>query len=232
MVKIKLKSREELEQVCYTTDDNTLGTDGIALDYDMLVANNCLNGMLVGTEAYDVLGTTHYAIIIGNEEGGTTYVHLSWIAKIQNTKCIEPVKYVDNKYYISSKYILDLDDGTIIPKDTLPTCSCGAVGVQEIRGGYLCTDCIEAITKRNNYSYKPEYKYIGEQLKADADNNVWFGLEVEISTDRNKLASFMAEHQDTVYLKDDSSIQGRGYKVEVVSHPHSFNALMSPKGSW
>jgi len=41
----------------------------------------------------------------------------------------------------------------------------------------------------------------------------------------------MNKHEDTVYLKEDSSIQGDGHRVEIVSHPHSFNELMK-KDSW
>ena len=41
----------------------------------------------------------------------------------------------------------------------------------------------------------------------------------------------MYKYGESLYLKSDSSIRGSGYNAEIVSHPHSFNKLMS-NDSW
>ena len=66
---------------------------------------------------------------------------------------------------------------------------------------------------------------------ADEATPTWYGLEVEVSTSKDKLGKFMHKHHGSVYLKEDSSIRGSGHNVEIVSHPHSFKGLMDSK-SW
>ncbi len=229
--KVTLKTEEEMKESCYETDEGSLGLDGIALDYNVLKDNDFLTAKAVGTYMYDVDDNKEYGIVLQSHEGKKTIVHLSWIHKINNTVTLVPKPYKDNIYYITRKYLLDLSTNELIDRGTLPVCSCGGLGVVPIEGGYLCQDCADTLTKKENYSYRPDFKYIGNQIKADTDNNVWFGLEVEISTDRTKLATYMSKYKDSVYLKDDSSIRGDKYNVEVVSMPHSFKALMA-KDSW
>lgn len=228
---IKLRSVEEIKELCYETEDGGIGQDSIAFDYGMLVhAKFYEDGVkLVQAHKYD---DDMYAYLIENKLGAKTYVHLSWIGRINKNKVISHEHMSSTMTKITSKEVFNPTTGHITPLSELPMCDCGQLGTTQLSNGtHICKSCVDTATHRNNYSYRPDFKFIGKQLPADVDNPVWYGLEVEISTDKEKLADFAINNKDSVYLKSDASIKGDGYAVEVVSMPHSFSALMA-KGSW
>jgi len=231
---ITLKSKAKIESLCYESDVGDLGEEGIKFNYQLLKDNGFFKKShvtVVGTRGYM---DTLYAFLIQNKEGAKTLIHSDWIATIKGeTTKANPTVVSTNKSFITTTYLIDFKTAKIIDRASLPVCDCGSMGILSIgKGKHLCKDCIDKVTSKHNYSWTPDpYKYIGNQLKADVSNPVWFGLEVEISTSKEDLAVLMSNHKESIYLKEDTSIRGEGYNVEVVSMPHSFSALMG-KGSW
>lgn len=91
----------------------------------------------------------------------------------------------------------------------------------------LCPTCF---TKKhyhiNSYSHKPTADFV---KVAGEEPSHYYGMEIEVSVD-DKLAwaKYHAEQQDKVYFKSDSTIpSGSEGSLELVTHPHSFKALMS-----
>ena len=152
------------------------------------------------------------------------YVHLDWLkdSKILDKETL----MINSKYY---NYNLE-------PVE-VSTCSKCGTKTKELHKG-MCKSCFcETHNKKNSYSYKPNPRFIGEQLTGDKGNPVWYGIELEMSVaDRLSLAYFKANHspdESVLYFKSDSSIYcGSDIEdtVEVVTHPHSFKELMS--ASW
>ena len=96
-----------------------------------------------------------------------------------------------------------------------------------------CTNCGEGGRGSiliNDYSYKPDPKFIGKDK-----NNLYFGIELEMeirSGELNNSAKYVAENiGEWVYMKQDSSINQGGYRgFELVSHPISFSKWSDMKG--
>lgn len=136
---------------------------------------------------------------------------------------------IGTKYIKVGKYYITKDLEEVYSEEELPVCSeCGEL--LDVEGSPICSKCLEKHTKLNSYSYKPEYKFIGTQRKADKDNNIWYGLEVENSYNKQQLGLFVYKNKESVYLKSDSSIRGTKYNAEVVTMPHSFDELMKEDG--
>ena len=151
-----------------------------------------------------------------------------------------------NSMYIHSSWI----KGTVEIKETQElfiingTCYNDKFEVQEVKfcascGGSeplvdtsgLCQNCFnEKYSKVNNYNHKPSPIFIGEQLKTDRDTPVWYGIELEHACkDRSKAAKFQYKYskdEKVFYYKHDSSIYSSEFPIEMVTHPHSFSALM------
>lgn len=129
-------------------------------------------------------------------------------------------KLPDGTYYeYSSKSVIsDLA--------TCPACN----SVITTSGSDLCDTCVNEFSELQSYSYKPTPNFIGNQSQADADHPIHYGIEIEYAAPhKHQVASLSYNYRSELYLKSDSSIQGdSSYKVEIVSHPHSFKALMSP----
>ena len=230
---VTLKQWAKIKELCYETPDGQLGLDGIAYNRELLKSNNFKTSKVVGTTRYGD-NNNDVAVLVENTIGQRTYIHFNWIEYINDEKILNKTLTPDTVGYnkITNSYAIEPCTMELLPIEELPMCSCGKVGKTKMYDGkWLCSECLEELTKKNNYSYKPDYKYIGKQLPNDIDNPVWYGLEVEVAVDKGTLTPFVYKHKDSLYLKDDSSIRGSGYKVEIVSHPHSFNSLMS-KDSW
>jgi hypothetical protein len=81
----------------------------------------------------------------------------------------------------------------------------------------------------NSYSYKP--KPIFNICKGENDNSLFFGLELEIENDENKVKNAQAAQKitdilsnDIVYMKTDGSLSN-GF--EIVTHPMTFAYIKS-----
>lgn len=86
---------------------------------------------------------------------------------------------------------------------------------------YLCDDCERNGNHNciNSYSYRPTPIFFGITGRPTANDPLTFGVELEVddgdSSDENDCASDIASNfPDTVYMKDDSSVQ-----FEIVTHP-------------
>lgn len=230
---IELKNKEDIESLCYTTEDGTKGLDGVAFDYAILKDNDFY------TDTVTVIGANkmenNIAALLINNNRGSIYIHPSWVKSFNGEVISNELKKVDdNKIKVTDTYIVNTNTGDLIDSNTLPLCTkCNAITTNKYKGIHMCKSCIEDLTTAKAYNYKPSFKFIGKQIKADKDNNVWYGVEIEVSTDKEKLKEFTFINRDSVYLKSDSTIQGSGHNVEIVTHPHSFSELMSKtKSSW
>ncbi len=232
---IELKSKVQISRLCYETEDGTLGQDGIGFNFDALYSNK----FMVVDNKVKLVGATNYedglyAYLIENEDGKQTYVHLDWIAKFKGSPTIAHSELSADMLMVTRVYFINPKTGSIEHKNTLPSCShCGSMGTVLMGDGkYLCTECNNKLTNNKNYSWKPDtFKMVGSQLPKDRENPVWYGLEIEMATDREALGKFMYTYGKDLYLKDDGSIEGDGFHTELVSHPHSFKELML-KDSW
>lgn len=224
---VKLKPQNKIKELCYETENGGIGQDFIAFDGEVLTANKFYNDgvTLVGVEK---LEEGLYAYLIKQVEGKKIYVHLDWLDEVNGHKVLDNLNQSKEIIKITNKEIFYPSTGKIDDIGKMPICNCGEMGtVQMDDGGWICNSCLEDLTKINGYSFKPTPDFTGKQLKADAGNPVWYGMEIEVATDKDKLAKYMYKHKKGVYLKSDSSIDGSGYRVEMVTHPHSFSELMS-----
>lgn len=231
MFDIKLKSRIAIEKLCYTTTEGILGQDSIAFNYELLKSNGFRKGRIIGLTPFGEEGELS-AYILEGKGGLKTLIHIEWIAEF-NGEISTAHKEVDsNRLIVTETFVLLKDSMELVKRASLGLCECGnIVAVTTSDGATLCKECSAFLVEPHNYSYRPEYKYLGKQIGKDKKTPVWYGLEVEVSTEKEKLRAFMGNNTRGLYLKSDSSIQGGGTNVEIVSHPHSFSELMK-RGSW
>lgn len=225
-MRVKLKIERSLKALC-TEYEGVYNQDMIKLDYDFLSNNGFKECTYHGVFREDGI----FALIVKNEAGQGTLVHLSWIKEFEG-ETVELGTEEGGYIGLTSKHILNKETGEIVDRSSLPTCShCGNI-LTVPNEHNLCSNCVSELTHVNGYSHRPTPIFIGQQLPKDKDNNCWFGIEVEVSTDKHKLAGYLAKYNKDkgLYLKSDSSIKGDGFNVEIVSHPHSFTELMKEDG--
>ncbi len=234
---IELKSKAQIERLCYDTEAGSLGQDGISFNYDVLYTHKF---MTVGHKVKLVKASTYggeegmYAYLVENEDGEQIHIHLDWIARFAGSPVVDKEELSSDILLVTRKYYINPTTGGLYRKNSLPTCShCSSMGTILMSDGkFLCKECNTKLTNNKNYSWKPEtFSMVGTQLPKDRVNPVWYGLEIEMATDREKLGKFMYQYGKELYLKDDGSIEGEGFHTELVSMPHSFKELMG-KDSW
>lgn len=222
-VKVLLKSLEEIEALLEESEEEgeegQLHTEGIGWKSDRVEMEHVLKAIEQEYEgSYD----------IETQDG-------IWLTSLWVKSFVVNGKEVSVDNIMSTKY-LKLDDKSFLSfenlevVDSLPLCKhCGAVltdGEDD-----LCNSCVEKLTRKDSYRHKPEFKFKGKQIKADAENPIWYGIELEYSLKSNvKMAELKHKYMDDVYLVSDGSIYDSSevnYKAELVSMPHSFNKLMS-----
>lgn len=149
------------------------------------------------------------------------YIHSSWIKGTVNIKEDKKLFIINDVYYNEKFEVQDIKSCTI----------CGSREPLVETSG-LCTNCFnEKYSKVNNYNFKPTPIFIGEQLKTDVNAPVWYGIELEHAcNDRLKAAKFQYKYskdEKVFYYKHDGSIYSSEFPIEMVTHPHSFSALMT-----
>ena len=212
--------------------------DGV-LNTDSIEFNKEVFSQLIGQEL-KVLEFVSYsyghAIKVERSGGRTLYLSHKWCEYIKNTVTDVKVKFVTEFEMMGDKYfkvgnasVIEKSTELIIKTSTLPICtSCGAMADVEVDGKKICSTCLkDKYAKLNNYSYKPTPNFIGEQLSQDTDTPYYYGIELEYGlTGKLDMSKLVFSHEKEVYLKSDSSIHGGDFRAELVTHPHSFKALM------
>ena len=232
---IKLKTKAKIAKLCYETEDGTLGEDGIEFNGEVLTSNKFFkpNGVrLMYSIEYNTDRDRYY--VIENAVGAKVAIHFDWIDSVDGFLIDRKNEISNDLTQLNSKYTINLVTTELTDISTLPQCECGAVGIIDMEDGkYLCRTCTEELVQPHSYSYKPEFNFIGSQLSNDVETPTWYGIEIEVSTNKEALGKFLYKNKNkkSVYLKEDSSIQGDGFRTEIVSMPHSFSSLMS-KDSW
>lgn len=163
-------------------------------------------------------------------DGSAIYVSPKWIkaAYIDSTKVvIKKANLIGDKYFkFLDNSFFDYSTKTLI--DKLPVCNC--CGAPLTIDSKLCPKCVDKFTKLNDYNFKPSLTFHGTQLAADSEHPIHYGLEFEYSINKpSQLAELVFSNQQALYIKSDSSIKGAGQiAAEIVTHPHTYSALMSP----
>ena len=219
MITLTLKS---IEKINSTLEDweGTLHSDGVVFNNNIIGGSNieCIK-VLVDSDRYAF--ETHNGMYIASQ----------WISKINNITLKKDTKLVGDKYIILKDMYLDINTLTFTPASEMLICDCcGDVSEHTTpNDGKLCSKClVDKFYDIKSYSYKPTPTFFGKQIKADVDNPIHYGIELEYGfNSRTNMALLMMEHSKEVYLKSDSSIRGGEYKAELVTHPMSFEYLMS-----
>jgi len=79
----------------------------------------------------------------------------------------------------------------------------------------------------HEYSYVPNLTFY--KTNNDKKNLLYYGIELEVERNKQKLINILTKIPEFIYVKNDSSIND-GF--ELVSHPATFNWLMDNKQQW
>ena len=159
-------------------------------------------------------------------------IHWKWVDKIAKEPLNVP-NMQSSFIKVSKTYLLEKTTGKLINKADIKICTeCGKP--LDTHNEVYCKSCL---TKKffyvHNYSHKPKIVFHGNQKGTLAKTNpAWYGLELEYGLETQvEMAQLVYEHQSELFLKSDNSISGGSHRAEMVSHPGSFEHLMSPS-SW
>lgn len=234
----------EMEIELLTLEDITAKLETLEYDEEVKKTNELVE---FSTELIPVLGTKVNARLVEIVEfsaisllvtvpEGTFHVHPSWVANFSDSKSTLASSFLQNKrnLKLSAELMVNLDTKELISLKDLAVCSeCGEP--LDIHGLDICSSCLtEKHYNVKSHSFTPSYIHYGEQEgKLETTNNAWYGLELEYGLPRKvdmaKLvyASEGPEGNKALFLKSDSSITGGEYRAEMVTHPMSFDYLMS-----
>lgn len=231
MIKIVLLNEPQI-QGTLEEEENELHCDGVRYVESVI---NELRGMAVLYIKDFFTYGNKYAIGIEKENGVVTYISPRWVdimtdgVKTDMALSSEGKKHGNYLEYREG-YVIDVEQMSIHKKTDLNLCGCGAVIGNDtvLREACLCADCYtQEHFYVNNYSFKPTPEFTGPQIASNAGNEVWYGLELEYGL-HSKLGITKLVKQHKLYLKSDSSIAtASAGGAEMVSHPHSFTALMA-----
>ena len=238
MVKIKLHTYAHLRSNGILKDlvqeDKTVQHTDYILYSPEIIDTLTNSNELVDIHQYNPHGDK-IAFGIKKPNGVTTYIHPSWVYSIDSTVTMltDVKQWGDgrkNLYKINDMYVLHKASGLTL-LSTYPSCECGSTNIHyEDSNGMLCKECYDKAVKVENYSWKPAPNFIGEQITADKDNPVWYGIELEYGfNSKADYRKLRIENRKELYAKDDSSIRGGEFKTEIVTHPMSYKYLMSNK---
>lgn len=223
--KITTKTQAAINKTLKTSDveaDNGIQhTDGIVCHVEGST-EYYVSAILKSSEFIDIQLTLETA-------SGPVFISPKWI----KSATINDIPVTIAATSLVGDIYFKIPDGTYYEYSTqsvisdLATCSC-CNSVITTAGSDLCDTCVNEYSELNSYSHKPKLNFIGQQSQADADHPIHYGIEIEYAAPHKyQVASLAYNYSKAIYLKSDSSIQGDAtYKVEIVSHPHSFKALM------
>lgn len=225
MLTIELKSIEAIKATCEEWEDGAdsgFHSDGVDFNESLFTS---LNSNLT---VYKIDSHDEGIVIICKHQGTTVYVSPKWVYKIGGVEIKKDFTESNGYIKLYGKNVLKVVTLEIVDSTTLPLCSeCGSTTDNIVVGIKICPSCVEKKTYLNNYSYKPTPNFIGEQLPKDIGAPYYYGIELEYGLKgRKNIGEMMVKYDDTIYLKSDASIQGGDFQAELVSHPHSFKALM------
>ena len=232
MIIIKLKAPEEIIPDLTPVEDdegsnkvyNT--TDGISYS---TTQHGIVTPAIIGTEFTLVNVEKDYDVIEleVKDQDNTYYISSKWVESITIDGITRKPTHISDDYITFGKIFYDIKKKKIITD--APICKCCGTMLKKPTSHNICPTCEETLTACKNYSYIPEvFKFNGSQQAADAENPIWYGIELEYGLRTlQSFAGMINAHSDVLYVKSDSSIEGGKHKRELVTHPHSFSELMS-----
>lgn len=237
---VELRKMSEIKEKLVSVEEDggeKQHTEGVLFNKDIIQELYAIDTLVVsGVFKY----SDKYAIGLKKANGATTYVSPSWIKSLTDgviTIGVPKNSAGDMDMYVEVKggILLHKDKLTLVKREDLTECSCCGRDIEEDRvltKEKMCKKCfVEKYYKVNNYSYKPTPIFVGEQLPADVDTPTWYGVELEFGLN-SRLSVCKAIASEKIYLKSDASIEnGTDGGTEMVTHPHSFQHLMSEE-SW
>ena len=202
-----LTDEEYIENNLTKTSTDIYATDSVIYNEDLANAEVTLKSIIFEDSVFELTDGT--------------YIHSSWIkgtVELQENRHLFTINgvYYDDKFEVQD----------------IKRCDNCDVNELLVEDSGLCQHCFnKKYSKINNYTYKPTPIFIGEQLKTDVDAPVWYGIELEHACqDRFKAAKYQYKYskdEGVFYYKNDSSIYASEFPMEMVTHPHSFSALMN-----
>ena len=239
MLVVQLKSIPNVAKLLVSVEEDgkeLKHTDGVLFSPPVI-------DVLRGMETLEVVAfhkyNSKYAVGIKKADGVVTYISPLWLKSISDGSITVKPTTCDTgnmKAYLEfGDMLLNMDTTTLIKREDLKVCGCCGAVIEEdvmLNKVKLCRSCfLDKNFNVKNYSYKPEPEFTGSQIKADIENPIWYGVELEYGLN-DKMSLAKAIHGEAIYLKSDSSIEsGTDGRAEMVTHPHSFNAIMD-KDSW
>ena len=247
-MKIKLKPIETFETTLeYNSEFDMKHTDFIApseyiienlgKEIEVTVLTEKVLNDLIAEDSAEADQITSLKYLLNNTlvfctENGDV-IHYSWVSNINKEVALTKIEPTNMYVKVTRNFLIEKSTGIVHNKADIRICpNCGEY--LDVEGEELCSSCIsKKYFNLHNYSYKPTPSFIGKQVGKHAKlNPVWYGLELEYGlTTQLQMALLVKNHSNEVYIKSDSSITGGNYKAELVSHPCSFDHLMSNK-SW
>lgn len=225
--KIITKTQSAINKTLKTSDiesdNNAQHTDGIACHIQGST-EYYVSAILRSEEYLDIQLTL-------TTDSGPVFVSPRWVnsATINDIPVtIKPSTVVGDLYFKLPDSSYYEYASQAITTDIAVCPACGSIITTA--GSDLCDTCVNEFSELNRWDYKPSPTFIGQQSQADADYPIHYGIEIEYAAHyKHQIASLAYNYSKALYLKSDSSIQGDApYKAEIVSHPHTFKAIMDP----
>ncbi len=236
MITVELKSQEKIEKDLETTGDSK-HLSGIKYVKSVITSLIGLKLELVGITPYLYMHK-QIALKVKKPDGNYTHINSNWIKKLTHpngyVKSMPSTAIHNNKYIkLGRTYMIEITTLKVIKQKSLFRCNeCNSIieTSEDLEG--LCEECyVSKHWKEQRYTYKPTPIFTGQQIRADIDNPIWYGIELEYGVNK-KLSIAQLVSRTTHYLKGDASIaSGLEGSIEVVTHPASFTHLMA-EDSW
>lgn len=220
-IKVQLKDMDSINLLLESGDDvtpNEKHTEGILYELDCSKDYTLVKMIEYGGNSVAFESKTGY------------FIHPSWIKEFTLGRTpYEPITGTPRKgsrylNLVGDKYF-DFHISEVIKGSDIKVCvECGA---EDIVDEGLCSKCFNnKYWNKHNYSYRPDIKFYGEQVRKDTDNPIWYGLELEYGLKtKTEMSRLLKKYKGEVIIKDDVSIRGTE-KAELVSQPMSFTRLM------
>jgi hypothetical protein len=150
--------------------------------------------------------------------------HRSFYTHENNANSGNDIYYLSGTGYVTEDY-LSANDYVFMPNGNIEHVQ--DVHYWESDGEYHYDEEFNGIINSYSYKPKPEFNFI----KGEDKNSLFFGIELEIENEENKISNKRAAQKideilsdDIVYLKSDGSLCN-GF--EIVTHPMSFSFIKS-----
>ncbi len=196
-IKVVLKSEAEikalLEESTIEEESGQYHTDGVFWE---------------GTPGatYEVVSLEQEYQTVDIETSSGEWLNPKWVksATLNGRPITIPVDS-DNKRFITIGDNLWVDTKAKAVITDIPTCKICGNPLGDSEAEDICENCLDKLTKVKEWNWKPSsFTFYGEQQRRDADNPIWYGLELEYGfNEKGAIAELLHEKGEALYLKSD-----------------------------